>query len=295
MIVFGGVAGGAFGSTMVASLIRTLSNTGWMFILVAIVLAIIGVAIVAGRRILNTMGELGAASQAAPAKSLNPDEIGETAKEKRTNAAFEGAVLVFSSRYLLAIVGIVGMYEIVSTIIVDFQFTAMVAHYLEGASIGNHFSLVYAITNCVALVIQLLLTSFVMQRFGVGIALFFLPIAALLGSAGFLIAPILIVGSALNTIDNGFSHSINQSAKEALYVPTTKSEKYRAKAFIDMFVQRFAKSVAVILSLGITMIFVDFSSIRWLSIFTIVVLIGWIATVKYAGKRFDTNSIPKDY
>ena len=73
MIVFGGVAGGAFGSTMVASLIRTLFNTGWMFILVAIALAIIGVAIVAGRRILNTMGELGAASQAAPAKNLNPD------------------------------------------------------------------------------------------------------------------------------------------------------------------------------------------------------------------------------
>lgn len=92
------------------------------------------------------MGELGAASQAAPAKSLNPDEIGETAKEKRPNAAFESALLVFSSGYLLAIVGIVGMYEIVSTV-VDFQFTAMVAHYLEGASIGNHFSLVYAITK----------------------------------------------------------------------------------------------------------------------------------------------------
>ena len=244
------------------------------------------------------MGELEAAPQVAPAsrglRGLNPDEIGETAKEKHTNAAFEGAVLVFSSGYLLAVVGIVGMYEIVSTIM-DFQFTATVAHYLEGASIGNHFSLVYAITNCVALVIQLLLTSFVMQRFGVGIALLFLPIAALLGSAGFLIAPILMVGSALNTVDNGFSHSINQSAKEALYVPTTKNEKYRAKAFIDMFVQRFAKSVAVILSLGITMIFVDFSSLRWLSIFTIVVLIGWIATVKYAGKRFDINSIPKGY
>ena len=49
----------------------------------------------------------------------------------------------------------------------------------------------------------------------------------------------------LNTADNAFSYSINQSAKEALYVPTTEDEKYKAKAFIDMFVQRAAKAVAV--------------------------------------------------
>ena len=135
--------------------------------------------------------------------------------------------------------------------------------------------------------VQLFFTSFVMQRFGVGIALLFLPIAAMTGSAGFLIAPILIFGSALNTADNAFSYSINQSAKETLYVPTTKDEKYKAKAFIDMFVQRFAKALAVVLSLGITIIFSEFSSIRWLSIITVVILIGWIATIRYAGKRFE--------
>ena len=58
----------------------------------------------------------------------------------------------------------------------------------------------------------------------------------------------LLGRDALNTADNGFSYSINQSAKEALYVPTTREEKYKAKAFIDMFVQRFAKALAVGLS-----------------------------------------------
>ena len=269
------MAGGALGSTTVRALIEDVSNAGWMLILVAIALVITGIAIGAGRRVDRTMG------QSQPREAPQ-----DTPKETTGNPAFEGAKLVFSSGYLLAIVGIVGMYEMVSTIM-DFQFTATIVHYLEGAAIGKQFSTVFAITNWVAMFVQLLLTSFVMSRFGIGIALLFLPMAALLGSTGFLIAPILLFGSALNTADNGFSYSINQSAKEALYVPTTKDEKYKAKAFIDMFVQRFAKAIAVGLSLGITTVFAEFSSIRWLSIVTVLILIGWIATVRYTGRRFE--------
>ena len=62
-----------------------------------------------------------------------------------------------------------------------------------------------------------------------------------------------------NTADSGFSYGINQSAKEALCVPTSKDEKYKAKAFIDMFVQRLAKVLAIGVSLGITTYFADFS------------------------------------
>ena len=275
IVGFGGVAGGALGSTTVRALIEDVSNAGWMLILVAIALVITGIAIGAGRRVDRTMG------QSQPREAPQ-----DTPKETTGNPAFEGAKLVFSSGYLLVIVGIVGMYEMVSTIM-DFQFTATIVHYLEGAAIGKQFSTVFAITNWVAMFVQLLLTSFVMSRFGIGIALLFLPMAALLGSTGFLIAPILLFGSALNTTDNGFSYSINQSAKEALYVPTTKDEKYKAKAFIDMFVQRFAKAIAVGLSLGITTVFAEFSSIRWLSIVTVLILIGWIATVRYTGRRFE--------
>jgi AAA family ATP:ADP antiporter len=106
------------------------------------------------------------------------------------------------------------------------------------------------------------------------------------GSFAFLALPILWVGSLLNTADNGFSYSINQSAKETLYVPTTREEKYKAKAFIDMFVQRFAKAIAVGVSLVITSIFAEYSSIRWLSLVTILLVAVWIFAVRYAGARF---------
>ena len=115
----------------------------------------------------------------------------------------------------------------------------------------------------------------------------FLPVAALIGSGAFLVAPVLLVGSALNTADNGFSYSINQSAKEVLYVPTSADEKYKAKAFIDMFVQRFAKALAVGVSLVITTYFSGFESIRWLSIVTVLIQVVWIVAVRYAGRKFN--------
>jgi AAA family ATP:ADP antiporter len=121
----------------------------------------------------------------------------------------------------------------------------------------------------------------------IGTALMVLPIAALGGSAGFFLVPALWTGSFLNTADNAFSYSINQSAKEALYVPTMREEKYKAKAFIDMFVQRFAKSIAVLLSLALTNFFKGYSAIRWLSLVVVAILVMWIFAARYAGRKFD--------
>ncbi len=272
LVGLGGVTGGAFGSIFVRTMIDRLDTAAWIWLCFGIGLVIIAVAFAAGRLVdRNPPPE-------EPAKQ-KPE------KPKGGNPALEGGQLVFRSRYLLSIVGIVGFYEIVSTMM-DFQFTATIVHYLEGDAIGRQFATVYAVTNGVALLVQLFLTSFIMTRFGVGVALLILPIAALGGSGIFMAMPILLAGSFLNTADNGFSYSINQSAKEVLYVPTARDEKYKAKAFIDMFVQRFAKAIAVGLSLGITTVFSDFSSVRWLSVFTALATVLWLLTARYAGRRF---------
>ena len=92
--------------------------------------------------------------------------------------------------------------------------------------------------------------------------------------------------SAGTPADSGFAYSVNQSAKEALYVPRTRDEKYKAKAFIDMFVQRFAKVLAIGVSLVATTYFAAFSTTRWLSLFTLVIVILWVFAALYAGRRF---------
>jgi len=275
LIGLGGVTGGAFGSLVVRVWISQLSMTSWLWITFFIGFIIMAVAHFAGKLVPDNP---------IPQKKIAVKE--KSSDSKKVNPAIEGARLVFKSRYLLAIVAIVGLYEIVSTVM-DFQFTATIEHYVARENIGQHFSTVYTITNFVAMFVQLFLTSFIMTRFGLKTALLVLPIMVLLGSTGFVVLPVLLMGSFLNTADNGFSYSVNQSAKETLYVPASIDEKYKAKAFIDMFVQRFAKALAVGVSLIITTIFSDFSSIRWLSIFTILVTVVWIFAARYAGRKFN--------
>ena len=276
LVGLGGVTGGVFGTYTVAAFIGEIERAQWLWICFGIGLLIAAVAFAAGRLVDR---------HPPPEIEPEPEPEGEKRQVGTGNPAIEGASLVFRSSYLLSIVAIVGLYEIVSTIL-DFQFTSTIAHFLQGPAIGEQFATVFAITNTVAMLVQLLLTSFVMTRLGVGVALLVLPVAMLAASAGFTALPILWVGSLLNTADNAFSYSINQSAKESLYVPTTKDEKYKAKAFIDMFVQRFAKAIAVVVSLGITAVFVEFATIRWLSAVTIPLIILWVFAARHAGKRF---------
>ncbi|TXS92148.1 hypothetical protein FV139_15645 [Parahaliea maris] len=269
LVGLGGVLGGVFGSTVVRVNIDNLTYPDWLWICSGLALLIVFAAWLAGRHVQVPLAE-------------EPEASAESVQH---NPATEGARLVFRSHYLLSIVAIVGLYEIISTIM-DFQFTATIAHYLSGPEIGAQFALVFSITNWVSLIVQLFFTGLVMSRFGVGIALLVLPCTIAMGSTAFLLFPVLWMGSLLNTADNGFSYSINQSAKEALYVPTTPAEKYRAKAFIDMFVQRFAKAVAVLISLGLTFAFGDFDSLRYLSLITLLLLVLWVAAARYAGRVF---------
>jgi AAA family ATP:ADP antiporter len=276
VVGLGGVVGGAVGSTFVRTSIDAISYPGWMAVCLAIGIVIVVLAVAAGAIVSRN-------EAAAPP----PPEPQSSADAPRSSPAIEGARLVFRSRYLLSLVALVGIYEIVSTIL-DFQFTATIEHYstTQGWDAGKAFATTYSVTNWLALFLQFFVTSVVMQRFGVGVALLFLPVAALTGSAAFAALPIVFTGGMLSASDNAFNYSINQSAREALYTVTTREEKYKAKAFIDMFIQRFAKAIAVVLGLGITSIISGFAGVRWLTLLTIPLLVAWILIVRFLGRSF---------
>jgi ATP:ADP antiporter, AAA family len=276
-VVLGGVLGGVLGSTVLASSIDALSPSAWLLIAAGCTAAVGATAHAAGRLAASRWGHPGATDAGPPPGGA------------RGGAALEGARLVLGSRYLLSIAAIVGLYELVSTL-ADFQFTETVSHYLDGAAIRGHVSKVFMITNILSTAVQIFVTGFAMSRFGVGRALLVLPIAVLAASAGFLALPLLWVGSSLSIADNGLNYSINQSAREALYVPAARAEKYRAKAFIDVLVQRFAKMIAVCLGLGLSAALTGLGDVRWVSLVTILLAALWIAAALFAGRRFDEMS-----
>jgi len=294
LVGFGGVAGGVFGSTAVSALIRSLSVAHWLGVTALLALGILAAAWTASR------GSAAGASEAAGARppeatttrgdAATPDAAatpgGAKTPEPARAGAFAGLGLVARSRYLLSIVAIVGLYELVSTV-VDFQFTTSIVSFSESAAERNQaFATVYATTNWLSMLIQLFLTSFVMRRLGMRAALLVLPCSIALASIAFAARPSLVLGGALSVSDNAFSYSLNQSAKEALYVPTTTAEKYQAKAVIDMFVQRFAKALGVGVGLIASTSFGGPEGVRWLSLFVLPALGLWFQAATYAGRRF---------
>ncbi len=267
VIGFGGVFGGVFGSTAVATWIGALRPQEWLGIAAIVGCAIVAVAAAAGSRLRAT-------------------PIDVVSESKPSEPVAGGVGLVFRSRYLLSIVAIVGLYELTSTIL-DYQFTSTVFQLVDDSEARDrHYATVFAATNWLSMAVQLFGTSFVMHRFGVRVALLVLPCAIALASTGYVFMPTLLFGTLLSVSDNGFSYSIHQSAKEALYVPTSVAEKYQAKAFIDMFVQRFAKALGVGLGLLIAIAVQGLDGLRLLSLIGLPAVVAWYFAASYAGRRF---------
>ena len=209
-VVLGGVAGGVFGSTVVKARISVFAKLHLALLCAGLTLSIMAIAFVVSRLRLPSTRH-----------ALEESEIVVVAP-LRTGLA--GARVVASSPYLCAIAAIVGLYEIVSTVM-DYQFSATISHYLHGKAIGEQLASVFLVTNVVSLAVQLLLTRFVMQELGIRAALSVLPFALLVVAGGFALMPLLWVGSSLSIADNALNYSMNQSAKESLYVPTTASSR----------------------------------------------------------------------
>jgi AAA family ATP:ADP antiporter len=268
IIGLGGVVGGFVGASTVNGLVEAVGRAPLLFMASATILVIGGMTLVVER----TAGR----GRGSGIHRLVPDDRG--------SAWFEGARLVRRSRYLMAIVGLVALYETVSNII-DFQLSAAVQLHVHGDEEKDaFFGMVGQLNGVVSILAQLLVTSWVMRRFGVGAALLVLPAAVFCGSLGFLIVPSLALAAVMSCSDNALAYSVNQSAKEALYVPLGRQEKYKAKAFIDMFVQRGAKVLSIAIAL-VAAELVGIDGARWLSVLTLATLAGWFWIARWVGKR----------
>jgi ATP:ADP antiporter, AAA family len=269
----GGIIGGIVGATYVTLLVEQLGRDTLLFMSVIPMLFIIGIALYIEKR------------------EGPPQKTESTGDAPKANAVIDGAKLVLSSKYLLAIAAMLGIYEMVSNI-VDFQLSAAIALGVEGGLERDaYFGLVGIVTNIAAVFVQMFLTGLVMINFGVGIALLLLPVSIALGSIGFFIVPGLLFATIMSASDNSLNYSIQQSAKEALYTPTSRDVKYKAKAFIDMFIQRGAKAVAVFLNIGVAVAF-GVENVFWLSLVVLVLIVIWIMLVRYMGRTF--KSMEKD-
>ena len=164
--------------------------------------------------------------------------------EKKPIGGKGGFQLVFSDRYLLLIAGLTLLLNLVNTTgeFILGEFVVREAHQLPeaersqfvGAFYGNYFWWV----NVIGVALQLFATPRILKRFGAQGALFLLPIIALGGYALLITLPTIALIKAVKIFENATDYSIQNTARQALYLATSREAKYKAKTAIDTFFVR---------------------------------------------------------
>jgi AAA family ATP:ADP antiporter len=267
----GGVLGGVLGNMFVWQFVRPWGTAplllGCAFLTVVIALLV---------RRTEALARM-------PESPVRPRERkAESPAAPRTNPALEGAKLVFASRYLMAITAVVFLYELTSQIL-DYQFKTASQAFESITETQAFIGGVYTAGGVLSVIVQFFLVSFVIRKCGITTALLVLPVSMALASGVYFVTPVLTAAALLAISDNAFAYSMNQTARETLYVPAGEDVKYKARAFANMFVQRFGKGAAILMMIGLSAV-----PVRSLSLLGLAVIALWSVCAVFAGRRFDT-------
>ncbi len=166
----------------------------------------------------------------------------EAEAEKEQEPGFlEGLKLMISKPYLLGIFAIIGIYEIIITII-DFHFKGMVnASQVDEAS-RTLFLGDYAVwVNLVAFLCLLFGINNIQRKLGLTVSLGMMPFIVAGMVILFKFYPNVTVLFWLMVAAKAINYALNSPSQKQLYVPTTKDVKYKSQAWIETFGSRSSK------------------------------------------------------
>ena len=136
------------------------------------------------------------------------------------------------------------------------------------------------------LVIQVGLTSRIHRHLGIGFALLILPIG--LGSTGGLILATGALWAAAGgrILDSSLRYSVDKTTREILFLPLPAELKHRAKPFIDVTVDRFAKGLGAVLTLVLIQPWGFGLAWRQLSWVSLAVTVLWVVGAVRARRQY---------
>ena len=178
----------------------------------------------------------------------------QLAPAEATIGGKNGFTLVFASPYIRLIALLLVLLNVVNTIgefilshMVTVRAEALLAAdpaFDKGAYIGAFYGDYFFWVNVAALVMQAFVASRLVKRFGLAGVLFALPLIAL-GSYGTIaLGATLSVVRWAKTAENSTDYSVMNTAKQLLWLPTSREEKYKAKQAVDAFFYRLGDLVA---------------------------------------------------
>jgi AAA family ATP:ADP antiporter len=189
---------------------------------------------------------------------------------------------------ILNLVNTTGEYilgETVSTIAKEKVASGQAGGLDEEKLIGGFYGDFFTWVNAVSVLIQAFVVSRVFKYFGVRVALLVLPLVALAGYTTIAFLPVLGLIKTAKIAENSLDYSLQNTTRHALYLPTSRAAKYKAKQANDTFFVRFGD----VLSAGLV-----FAGLNWLNLaskqFALVnalLAVVWLLLAIVLGRHFE--------
>ena len=281
IIAFGSTLGAIVGATMTKVLIAPLGVRELLLVAGAILLA----SIVITRIVDAREGRRAARGAAAPPEQPIGGEGGFT--------------LVLHDRYLLLIGLLVLVLNLVNSngeyilgktltqiaqqnVAAGLSGTMSVNQYKEQL-IGSFYAGYQLSVNIVTALAQLFLVSRIMQKLGVRFALLVMPLISLTGYTLLTVAPLLQTVRLVKIAENSTDYSLQNTARQALFLPTSREAKYKAKSAIDTFFYRTGDLCSAgLVFLGARLALTP----RRFSLINVVLVLLWLGFSMRIGRRY---------
>jgi AAA family ATP:ADP antiporter len=266
------------GAATVAPLVQQLDYTPYTLMLLgaAVLMIALGMTLAVNRR----AGALpGAEAHQADTKPLGPQGGFELIARDRYLMWI--AVLII----LLNVVNTTGQYVLNRLIVSEAaaRFGTGSAALVESRQFVTAFSgSITAAVNLVGLLLQLFATARVIRLIGIRGSLFVLPVIALVNYSVIAVAPILAVVRVGKVLENSTDYSIQNTLRQALFLPTSREAKYKAKAAIDTFFTRVGDIVSAG-AVGIGQIAALTTSV--FAMFNVLLAIVWLLVARQIARE----------
>jgi AAA family ATP:ADP antiporter len=270
MVGSGGIAGGIFAGFLAKTMAKRFGTESLLLAMALLVFICAGLVVLIWRE-----------NQAVIADTQ--ETAGESEKTGSRNLV-TSMRLMYSSPYLRAIAVVICISSLISQL-TNWQFLAIGQYFLvKKDAMAIFFGNFNFYANLLGLLFQLFLTARVLRNFGIGAALFALPTAVLLGSAGLLVFGTLGAAVGLKGSDQVLRYSMDRSTTELLYLPIAVRIKLQVKWFIDTVVWRLGDGLSgIIVLIFATWLHLPARHISWV----VLVLTGsWLVSVAVARRQY---------
>jgi ATP:ADP antiporter, AAA family len=286
----GSTVGAVAGALLAGSLIKPLGVYGMMLAAAVFLLAALGLTVIVARR--ERRGALArAAAGAGMGTGTGGTGAGAGAGAESAEAPLGkkgGFALILADRYLLLVAALAFVLNCVKTngeYILDRSLLEHVrsitpagvnAHAFSQVYIGTFKAHYFLYVNVATVVLQVFIVSRIIKYLGVRVALFIGPVLLLAGYSAAAFAPVFGLIFGLKIAENTLDYSLGNTSRQALWLLTSRDEKYQAKSVVDAAFVRAGDA----LSAGVTLVGVTlhFATVHFILVNLGLILI-WTPTM----------------